>query len=184
MAQRYICILLVPALAVVSCSSRPREFTALPKAAPADAAAYAQVHESCRVQVAQGKRSGFVGSAAAGTAVAAGTGAAIVGSAGPGMFAGAAAASMAVVVMPIVGIGAAWGLAKAKKKKKERDVKQAMTLCLAENGHMVGDWKVASRQERKARKAADRARKATMATPPEPAPAPAGPEPARPDTPQ
>lgn len=163
MSKRRFFLIAVTGLALVSCSSRPREFTALPKAPPPDAAAFEQAHESCRVQVAQGRRSGFGGqlaSGAAGTAAAVGTGAAMVGSAGSGMFAAAAAASMAVVVMPVVGVGAAWGLAKAKKKKKEREVKGAMALCLTENGYPVGEWKVASRLERKERRAADRARRA------------------------
>ena len=163
------CLLAAITFALISCSSRPREFTAQPKAPPPDLTAYQQTHESCRVQVAQGKRSGFGGqlaSGAAGTAVAVGTGAAMVGSAGSGMFAAAAAASMAAVVMPFVGVGAAWGLAKVKKQKKERDVKTAMALCLTENGYPVDEWKVASRQERKERRAADRIRRAaTKATP-------------------
>jgi hypothetical protein len=178
-------LLVIAAVTVTSCSSRPREFTAELKAPAADEAQFAQTHETCRVQVAQGKRSGFGGqlaSGAAGTAAAVGTGAAIVGSAGPGMFAGAAAGAMAVMVMPVVGIGAAWGLAKAKKAKKERDVKQAMALCLSENGYAVDDWKKASRQERKARRAADKARRkaakavaAVAAAPDQPPPAEAPP---------
>lgn len=162
MTNRRLNLLLISVVALASCSSRPREFTAQLAAAPADSAAFEQIHESCRVQVAQGKRSGFgsaVASGAVGTAAAVGTGAAIVGSAGPSMLAGAAAGAMAVMVMPFVGVGAAWGVAKAKKAKKERDVKQAMTLCLSENGYAVDDWKKASRQERKSRRAADKARR-------------------------
>ncbi len=163
MSKRRFCVISVTALALVSCSSTPREFTANLKAPPADAAAFNQTHETCRIQVAEGRRSGFGGqlaSGAAGTAVAVGTGAAMVGSAGSGMFAAAAAASMAAMVMPVVGIGAAWGLAKAKKKKKEREVKSAMALCLAENGYPDAEWKVASGKERKERRVADRARRA------------------------
>ncbi len=164
MSNRRSCVAWISAFALASCSSTPREFTAQPKAPPPDAAAFEQIHESCRVQVAQGRRSGFGGqlaSGAAGTAVAVGTGAAMVGSAGSSMFAAAAAASMAVMVMPVVGIGAAWGLAKAKKKKKEREVKTAMALCLNENGYPVEGWKLASKQERKERRAADRDRRAS-----------------------
>jgi len=165
MIDRRVSILVITAVALASCSSRPREFTAQLEAPPADSTGFEQIHESCRVQIAQGKRSGFLVSGAAGTAAAVGTGAAIVGSAGPGMFAGVAAGAMAATVMPFIGIGAAWGVAKAKKKKKERDVKQAMALCLTENGYTVSDWEVASRTERKARRAADKARKGAVIVP-------------------
>ena len=161
MSKQRFCLISVTALALASCSSKPREFTANLKAPPADAAAFNQTQETCRIQVADGRRSGgHLASGAAGTAAAVGTGAAMVGSAGSGMFAGAAAAYAAIHVMPVVGIAAAWGLAKAKKGKKERAVKSAMASCLAENGYPDAEWKVASGKERKERRAADRARRA------------------------
>jgi hypothetical protein len=70
-----------------------------------------------------------------------------------------AAAFAAAHVMPVVGIAAAWGLAKAKKGKKEREVKTAMASCLAENGYPDAQWRKASSKERKERRAADRARR-------------------------
>ena len=57
-----------------------------------------------------------------------------------------AVASSAVVLMPVVGVGAAWAMAKRKKNRKERDIKQATALCLREHGYVVADWELAKKR--------------------------------------
>ena len=99
--------------------------------------------------VAEGQRSGFGARlASGGVGVAAGVGvtAAAVGGTASTMAGAAAAASAAVVMLPVVGVAAAWGVAKARKAKKEREVKDATALCLSEAGYVVRDWTVAKRK--------------------------------------
>ena len=59
-----------------------------------------------------------------------------------------AVASSAVVLMPVVGVGAAWAMAKRKKNRRERDIKQATALCLSEHGYVVADWELAKKRAR------------------------------------
>lgn len=135
-------------LLLTGCSSRPREFVPTLSAAPADAADYQRDYETCRTLVAAGKRSGFGSRAAsAGTGVAAGVGIP-VGIAALGEAATYAVASSAVVLMPVVGIGAAWAMAKRKKNRNEREIKQATAACLAEHGYVVADWQLAKKKQR------------------------------------
>jgi hypothetical protein len=139
-------------LALSACSSRPREFIATPAATQSTGnAKFAADHESCRILVAQGVRSGFGARlASGGVGVAAGVGvtaAAVGGAASSSALGAAAAASAATVMLPVFGIAAAWGVAKAQKAKKERDVKTAMQACLSEQGHEVGGWKVAPKRK-------------------------------------
>lgn len=140
------------ALLLSSCSSRPREFVATPTVVPADAAKFAADHEACRTLVAQGVRSGFgsrLASGGAGVATGVGVTAAAVGGAASSSALGAAAAvSAATVMLPVVGIMAAWGMAKARKSKKEGDVKKAMSLCLSEQGYQVGGWEFAEKRKK------------------------------------
>lgn len=136
-------------VALVGCSSRPRDFTPTLQAAPADASQYAADYESCRTMVAEGQRSGFGARlASGGVGVAAGVGvtAATVGGTGGTMVGAAAAASAAAVMLPVIGVAAAWGVAKARKAKKEREVKAATALCLSEAGYTVSDWTVAKKK--------------------------------------
>jgi len=137
---------------LAACSSRPREFVATPAAPPADQTRFAADHESCRILVAQGVRSGFgarMASGGAGVAAGVGLTAAAVGGAASSSVAGAAvAASAATVMLPVFGIAAAWGVAKAQKAKKERDVKRAMSTCLSEQGYTVGGWEVAPKRRK------------------------------------
>ncbi|HZF43043.1 MAG TPA: hypothetical protein VEZ48_06505 [Sphingomonadaceae bacterium] len=139
-------------LALSACSSRPREFVATPASQPADSVKFAADHESCRIFVAQGVRSGFGARLASGGAgVAAGVGvtaAAVGGAASSSALGAAAAASAATVMLPVFGIAAAWGVAKAQKAKKERDVRKAMQACLFEQGHEVAGWEVAPKRKK------------------------------------
>lgn len=141
--NRLICVSAVASLALSSCSSKPRDFTPALQAPPADQAAYEQSYERCRTMVAQGRRSNFgaqVASGAVGTA--AGVGAAAAATAGTyGSYAAAGAAmGAALVIMPVVGVAAAWGLAKNRRLRKEREIKQATAQCLGESGYAVSDW--------------------------------------------
>ncbi|MBA3677058.1 MAG: hypothetical protein H0W74_06585 [Sphingosinicella sp.] len=138
-------IVLVTGLAVslAGCSSRPRQFAPEMKVAVSDPAKYAADYETCRTLVANGQRSGFAGQVAsggAGVAAGVGAGAVVMGGTGGTLAGAAAAASAAMVMMPIVGIAAAWGLAKNRRLKKEKEIKQATALCLSEAGYMVTGW--------------------------------------------
>lgn len=150
MNNRRILTSAIAILALSACSSRPREFAPTLQAAPADTAKYEQDYLTCRTLVAQGQRSGFASRAVSGgVGVAAGVGAvAAVGGGGASMAGAIAAAYTAAMVLPIVGIAGAWGVAKRNKVKKEREVKAAVALCLSEHGYTVESWKAAKGQKR------------------------------------
>ena len=136
---------------LTACSSRPREFAPALAAAPADQAKYNADYQNCRVLVASGQRSGFgagVASAGVGTAAGVGVGAVMAGGTYGSMAAAYAAAAATLVLMPVVGVVGAWGVAKRNKLKKEREIKAATTLCLAENGYAVTSWKADKSQVR------------------------------------
>ena len=149
MVSRPIGLAVASALVLGACSSRPRTFE--PQlASPPASAEYDRTLETCRTLVAQGHRSDFKARlASAGTGVAAGVGIPL-GIAALGEAATYAVASSAVALMPLVGVGAAWGLAKRKKNNKEREVKEATALCLSEHGYTVSSWKVARKTDLKA----------------------------------
>ena len=144
MQTRHVWIAALAALSMSACSSRPRQFSPTLAATPEDSAKFAADFQSCRVMVAQGQRSGF-GSrvASGGVGVAAGTGAAVAvaGGASSSMVGAMAAASAAAVLMPVVGVLGAWGMAKVQKNKKEEELKTALDLCLTELGYSVAEWK-------------------------------------------
>ena len=151
MKYRRAAILLAAAVSLSACSSRPREFAPTLRAAPADTAKYEQDYLTCRTLVAQGKRSEFgarVVSGGVGVAAGVGAAAAVAGGASSTMVGAMAAAASAAMLMPVVGIAGAWGVAKRNKVKKEREVKAATSLCLSEHGHEVEGWKVAKHQKR------------------------------------
>jgi hypothetical protein len=145
---------LAAVLAVVSltaCSSRPRQFAPKLAAAPADQTQFAADYQNCRVLVANGQRSGFgstAASAGVGTAAGVGVGVAMAGGTYSSVAAATAAAATTVVLMPIVGVIGAWGMAKRSKAKKEKEVKAATKLCLTESGYDVAGWKHDKKQKR------------------------------------
>jgi hypothetical protein len=51
----------------------------------------------------------------------------------------------ALTALPLAGVLGTWGFAKARKNKKERAIKQATSLCLAEQGYTVSGWKKAGK---------------------------------------
>lgn len=148
MNRKLVAGLLLPALALTACSSKPREFRptlAAPTAAtgaanPAELdAAYAE----CRQLMVEGKldsegrlASGAAGVAATGATMAAGAAAAT----SAGLMGGAAIASATVVLLPFALIGGAVGMAKIKRANKEKAIKKVMTGCLAERGYTVAGW--------------------------------------------
>lgn len=143
MRQRICVSILIGCLALQACSSRPREFTPTLAAAPADEAQFDMAYEDCRAQLAAGKldMSGRSGSAATGAAAGAGT--AVAGgatAAALGGYAGAAAAAATIVLLPVAIVGGAWGMSKMKRAKKERAIKVALGNCLHERGYEVAGW--------------------------------------------
>jgi hypothetical protein len=133
------------AVLVTGCASNPRSFAPVLAAAPADEGAFQQVLASCQEIAAQsgGGRSGRLTSAGAG--IAGGAGAAAVGTAATaGTYssygAAAAAGSALIVTVPIIGLGAAWGLARINRGNKERRINQAAQDCLATEGYAVTSW--------------------------------------------
>ena len=122
-------------VSLAACSSQPRQFSPEMQVA---------VYEQCRTLVVGGQRSGFgaqVASGGVGVAAGMGVGAALAGGTAGTLAGAAAAASAALVLMPIVGVAAAWGLAKNRRLKKEKEIKQVTALCLSETGYTVSGWK-------------------------------------------
>ena len=131
-------------VSLTACSSQPRQFSPEMQVAVSDPAKFAADYEQCRALVAGGQRSGFgaqVASGGVGVAAGVGVGAAVAGGTAGTVAGAAAAAGVALVLMPIVGLAAAWGLAKNRRLKKEKEIKQATALCLSETGYTVSGWK-------------------------------------------
>lgn len=148
MIDKRICVLAVAALSLTGCSSKPRYFVPTLASAPADQVKYEEAERNCRTMVAEGQRSGFgarLASGGAGVAAGVGATAAALGGASSSMVGALAAASAAMVMMPVFGVAGAWGVAKAKKAKKEKDNKEALATCLTELGYTVEKWKVGKR---------------------------------------
>lgn len=130
-------------VALVGCSSRPREFTPTLSSVPPSQAQFDNAYAACQQLLAAGKldSSGRSGSAAAGAAAGAGT-AAVGGAtaAAVGGYAGLAAASATIVLLPFAIVGGAWGMSKMKRAKKERAIKEKLGGCLHERGFEVAGW--------------------------------------------
>jgi hypothetical protein len=130
-------------LLVQGCSSRPRAFNPTLGIATADAAGFDQAYATCTELMVAGKldkqgRSGSLGGGAAvgATTMAVGAGAATA----MGGWAGVAAASATVVLLPFAVVGGAWGMAKMKRAKKEAAIKEVIGGCLQERGYSVAGW--------------------------------------------
>ena len=130
-------------LVLESCSSRPREFTPALAVTPASQAQFDSDYATCQELLVAGKldKSGRTGSAAVGAAAGAGT-AAVGGAtaAAVGGYAGLAAASATIVLLPFAVVGGAWGMSKMKRAKKEQAIKTAMEGCLRDRGYEVAGW--------------------------------------------
>ena len=134
---------LIACLTLQACSSQPREFTPTLAAAPASQAEFDAAYGTCQQLLVAGKldssgRSGSAGAGAAAgaaTAVAGGTAAAAAGG-----YAGLAAASATIVLLPFAIVGGAWGMSRMKRARKERAIKTALEGCLQERGYEVAGW--------------------------------------------
>ena len=139
---------LIASLALDGCSSRPREFTPdLPSAT--SQSGVDEAYATCKQLLVEGKldANGRTGSAAAG--VAAGATAAAVGgttAAAVGGYAGVAAASATIVLLPFAILGGAWGMARAKRAKKEHAIKTALAGCLEQRGYQIAGWSKAAKK--------------------------------------
>lgn len=149
MNRNHIAGLVMAALMLPSCSSKPREFRPTLAAAPANPADLDTAYEECRQLLVAGKldSSGRAGSAATGVA-AAGTTAAVGAAAASsaGIYGGMAIASATVVLLPVALIGGAFGMSRIKRGKKERAIRTAMTGCLQERGFAVAGWTKAGKK--------------------------------------
>ncbi|QNM82764.1 hypothetical protein H8M03_12385 [Sphingomonas sabuli] len=144
--KRMVLAIAAAAVAVSGCSSRPREFTPVLGYASADRAGFDAAYLECQQLLVAGKldSTGRMASAGAGaaagaaTVAAGGTAAAAVGG-----YAGLAAASATIVLLPFAVLGGAWGMSRAKRAKKEKAIKLAMEGCLQERGYTVASWQKA-----------------------------------------
>ena len=136
------------AVAVVSvitgCSTTPRPHVPIIAGIDASTADRQQVIADCETMVAGGVRRDFRGSRLAGVGVGAaagyGTGAMVMVTAGETLVGSAAAASATLVAMPLVGIVAGVGYSRIVRARREREVREAMELCLQEHGYQVESW--------------------------------------------
>ena len=141
-SHAFLCALIC-CLTLQACSSKPREFTPALAAPPASQPEFDAAFATCRQLLVEGKldSSGRGGSGAAGAAAGATT-AAVGGAtaATVGGYAGLAAASATIVLLPFAIVGGAWGMSKMKRAKKERAIKTALSGCLHERGYQVAGW--------------------------------------------
>ena len=149
MNRNLIVYLLIPALALSACSSKPREFRPTLAAAPANPTELDSAYAECRTLLVEGKldSSGRVASGAAGVAAGGATmaaGAAAASSAG--LYGGMALASATVVLIPVALIGGAFGMSRIKRGQKEKAIKAAMSGCLEERGFVVAGWTKAGKK--------------------------------------
>src|SRR3954454_15336798 len=148
MNGKIIAYALAVSLTVAGCSSRPREFNPTLAAPAGNQSAFDAAYVTCRQLLVEGKlhasgRSGSAGAAAAAGATTAAAGTAL---ATAGGYAGLAAASATIVLLPFAIVGGAWGMAKMKRANKERAIKGAMTGCLEERGYTVAGWSKAAKK--------------------------------------
>ena len=150
MKSRIVICALVCCVALQGCSSRPREFTPMLAAPPVSQSEFDAAYAECHQLLVAGKldASGRTASGAAGVAVGAGT--AVAGgtaAAAVGGYAGLAAASATIVLLPFAALGGAWGMARMKRAKKERAIKMALEGCLQERGYRVASWSKGAKHE-------------------------------------
>ena len=131
--------------ALLGCSTAPRAFT--PELADPTAAGptFDAAVEQCTELVSAGVRTNFLD-----YPVAAGAAGAVAGYSAGGVifFAGlessaiASAATASLIAMPVVGILVAASYANRARSRREREIKGAMSQCLAEHGYTVERWQL------------------------------------------
>lgn len=126
-----------------ACVSAPRPYGPQLQPPAADQVAFEQAFRLCADDVAAGKRSNFQASRAA-------TATGIIGTVGGAQMVagGASALSIGGAGVAVAGLGvlmltpvAIYGLSRAKRARAEKEIKQAMSACLAEDGYVVADWR-------------------------------------------
>ncbi len=144
-------VALITAATLAGCASHPRGFSPVMALAPADQAAFETAFNVCSAEVAAGRResfrSGRGGSAAGGMAIGGAAAIATGASAasGAGMMAGTAAGAGLAIGLVVFAPLAIIGVSYVQRANKEREIKTAMTLCLAEEGYVVDDWRIPDR---------------------------------------
>ncbi|MFL6734367.1 MAG: hypothetical protein ACJ8EY_06700 [Sphingomicrobium sp.] len=149
MNNRLMIGVLMACVTLEGCSSRPREFAPALAAPAASRSQFDAEYADCQQLLVAGKldSSGRVASGAAGAAVGAGT--AVAGGAAAataGGYAGLAAASATIVLLPFAILGGAWGMSRMKRARKERAIKTALEGCLKERGYQVASWTKADKK--------------------------------------
>ena len=149
MNRKLVAGALVVGLALQGCSSRPREFTPTLATPSASQAEFEAAYAACQQLFVAGKLDSAGRSESAGAGAAAGAATAAAGStaaAAIGGYAGLAAASATIVLLPFAIVGGAWGMSRMKRARKEQAIKAAMEGCLAERGYQVAGWSKAVRK--------------------------------------
>ena len=130
-------------LMLEACSSRPREFTPTPATLSGSPAAFDAAYAECHQLYALGKLNSAGKGGSAGAGAAAGATTAVVGgttAAAMGGYAGLAAASATIVLLPFAIVGGAWGMSRMKRAKKESAMKAALAGCLKDRGYEIAGW--------------------------------------------
>lgn len=146
---RGLALFTAAALGASACSTVPRAYSPIMSIAPEDAAAFEAAFAQCSEEVRAGRtenfREGRGGAVGGGAAVGTAAGVVAAGSAasGAGMLGGVAAGAGFVAGALIIAPVAIVGLSAAKRAHNERVVREAMTRCLAEEGYVVSDWRLA-----------------------------------------
>ena len=147
MTSRTVACTVAVALTLAGCSSRPREFNPTLAAPVTNQSAFDFAYTTCQQLLVAGKLDASGRSGSAGAGAAAGATTAVAGAlATAGGYAGLAAATATVILLPFAIVGGAWGMAKMKRAKKERAIKTAMTGCLQERGYQVAGWSKAAKK--------------------------------------
>lgn len=126
-------VALIACLTLEACSSRPREFNPMLTTPAASQVEFDAAYSECQQLLIAGKLDSSGRSASAGAGAAAGAATAAAGgtaAAAIGGYAGLAAASATIVLLPFAIVGGAWGMSKLKRAKKEAAIKTAMEGCL------------------------------------------------------
>ena len=148
MTSRTVACTVAVALTLAGCSSRPREFNPTLAAPVTNQSAFDFAYTTCQQLLVAGKLDASGRSGSAGAGAAAGATTAVAGAlATAGGYAGLAAATATVILLPFAIVGGAWGMAKMKRAKKEKAIKIALTGCLKERGYDVTGWERMSKAD-------------------------------------
>lgn len=147
--SRQVAMIAIVAL-LAGCASRPRAFSPVVRPAPTDQMLFEAAFAVCGEQVAAGRRDSFragrTGSAAGGVAIggaaAMATGASAM--SGAGLLAGSAATAGLAIGFAVLAPLAIFGVSRVQRSNKEREIRNAMSGCLAEEGYIIEDWEVAA----------------------------------------